>query len=61
MLTLLIDEPGPGTALVAVEGTDGQAGVSVWFWLYGADARDRASSVLDGWQGWLAALFPSPG
>ena len=25
--------------------------VSVWFWLYGADAGDRAPSVLEGWQG----------
>jgi uncharacterized protein YndB with AHSA1/START domain len=60
MLTLRIDEPGAGTALVGVEGTDGQAMVSIWFWLYGADATDRAPAVLDGWQGWLADLFPMP-
>jgi uncharacterized protein YndB with AHSA1/START domain len=60
MLTLRIDEPGPGTALVAVEGTDGQAGISVWFWLYGADASDRAPAVLESWQRWLADLFPVP-
>jgi uncharacterized protein YndB with AHSA1/START domain len=58
MLTLRIDEPGPGTALVAVEGADGQAVVSVWFWLYGAEAAGRAPAVLEGWQGWLADLFP---
>lgn len=61
MLTLRIREPGPGTALVAVEGTDGQAGISVWFWLYGADAGDRAPALLEGWQGWLAELFPMSG
>ena len=60
MLTLRIDEPGPGIALVAVEGTNGQAGISVWFWLYGADAGERAPVVLEGWQGWLADLFPMP-
>ncbi len=60
MLTLRIHEPGPGTAVVAVEGTDGQAGISVWFWLYGADAGDRAPAVLKSWQGWLADLFPVP-
>ncbi|MDX6233138.1 MAG: hypothetical protein QOH68_2142 [Nocardioidaceae bacterium] len=59
-LTLRIDEPGPGTAVVAVEGTDGQAAISVWFWLYGPDASDRAPAVLEGWQGWLADLFPTP-
>jgi hypothetical protein len=60
MLTLRIHEPGPGTALVAVEGTDGQAAISIWLWLYGADAGDRAPAVLEGWQGWLADLFPMP-
>ena len=59
-LTLRIHEPEPGTAVVAVEGTDGQAGISVWFWLYGPDAGDRAPAVLEGWQGWLADLFPMP-
>jgi uncharacterized protein YndB with AHSA1/START domain len=61
MLTLRIDEPGPGTALVAVEGNDGRAAISVWFWLYGADAGARAPAVLEGWQGWLADVFPGPG
>ncbi len=60
MLSLRIDEPGPGTAVVTVEGTDGQAAISVWFWLYGADAGGRAPAILEGWQGWLAALFPVP-
>ncbi len=60
MLTLRIHEPGPGTAVVAVEGTDGQAAISVWFWLYGADAHDRTPAVVQGWQGWLADLFPMP-
>ena len=59
-LILHIDEPGPGTAVVAVEGADGQAAISVWFWLYGADAGDRAPAILEGWQGWLADLFPMP-
>lgn len=60
-LTLRTDEPGSGTALLAIEGTDGQVGISVWFYLYGADAGDRAPALLDGWQGWLAALFPPAG
>ena len=60
MLNLRIHEPGPGTAVVAVEGADGQAEVSVWFWLYGVEAGDRAPAVLEGWQGWLTDLFPMP-
>ncbi len=60
MLTLRIREPGPGTALLAVEGTDGQAAISVWFYLYRADAGDRAPALLESWQGWLADLFPTP-
>lgn len=61
MLNLRIHEPGPGTAVIAVEGTDGQASASVWFWLYGTDAGDRAPAILEAWQAWLAELFPSPG
>lgn len=61
MLTLRVDEPGPGTALVAVEGKDGQAGISVWLWLYGTDAADRAPALLEAWHAWLADLFPVPG
>lgn len=60
MVMLRIHEPGPETALVAVEGSDGQAGISVWFWLYGTDAADRVPAILDGWQAWLADLFPPP-
>ncbi len=60
MLSLRIHEPGPGTALIAVEDMNGQAAVSVWFWLYGADAGQQAPRVLKGWQGWLAHLFPAP-
>ncbi len=60
-LSLCIDEPGPGTALVAVEGQDGQAAISVWLWLYGADAPDRAPALLESWQAWLADLFPVAG
>lgn len=60
-LTLRIREPGPGTALLAVEGTDGQAAISVWFYQYGADASDRAPALLESWQLWLADLFPTPG
>lgn len=60
MLNLRLGEPGSGTAVVTVEGMDGQAAISVWFWLYEDDAADRASAVLEAWQGWLGDLFPTP-
>lgn len=61
MLTLRISAPGPGTALVAVEGSEGQAVASVWFWLYGADAGDESPAILQAWQDWLTALFATSG
>ena len=60
-LSLRIDEPGPGTALVAVEGQDGQAAISVWSWLYGADAPDRAPALLEAWQNLARRPVPSGG
>lgn len=52
-LALLIDEPAPGTAFVAVEGSDEQAGVSVWASLYGDDAPAIADRARETWQEWL--------
>ena len=51
-LTLLLDEPAPGTAFVAAEG---QA-VSVWAYLYGDDAAQRAAAHQESWQTWLASM-----
>lgn len=51
-LTLLLDEPAPGTAFLAAEGH----GVSVWAYLYGHDAAERADAHQQGWQAWLASM-----
>ncbi|MGB2934811.1 MAG: SRPBCC domain-containing protein, partial [Nostocoides sp.] len=50
-LWLLLDEPAPGTAIVAAEG----AGVSVWAYLYGPEAADVAGRSGARWQEWLTA------
>jgi uncharacterized protein YndB with AHSA1/START domain len=52
-LTLLLDNPAPGTAFVAVEGPGDQVGVSIWSYLYGADAEMIANRDAALWQQWL--------
>jgi len=54
-LTLLIDKPAPGTAFVAAEVHGDAVGVSVWCYLYGADAADVAAREEPQWRSWLAA------
>jgi uncharacterized protein YndB with AHSA1/START domain len=51
-IALLLDSPAPGTAFVAVEG----GSVSVWSYLYGADAPAIAERDKPRWQAWLAAF-----
>ena len=53
-LALLLDQPAPGTAILAVEGDGDQVGVSIWSYLYG-DAG-VAAAERDGplWWQWLA-------
>ena len=52
-LALVLDEPRRGTALLAAEGNDDAASVSVWAYLYGADAAGVAARARPGWQRWL--------
>lgn len=51
-VAMLLDRPLPGTALVAVEGGD-PAGVSIWSYLYGPEARATAERDKTRWQQWL--------
>ncbi|MGF1647196.1 MAG: SRPBCC domain-containing protein [Kineosporiaceae bacterium] len=52
-LALVLDEPAPGTAFMAIEGKTAPSSVSVWSYLYG-DERDRlAAAVSASWQRWL--------
>jgi uncharacterized protein YndB with AHSA1/START domain len=52
-LALLVDQPAPGTAILAVEGTGDQVNVSIWSYLYGADGAAAAKRDESRWAKWL--------
>jgi uncharacterized protein YndB with AHSA1/START domain len=52
-LSLVVDEPAPGTAILAAEGDGDQVGVSVWLYLYGPEASQVAARQQSLWQEWL--------
>jgi uncharacterized protein YndB with AHSA1/START domain len=54
-LSLLLDEPAPGTAILAAEGDGEQVGVSVWLYLYGPDAATVVARDGPAWSAWLTA------
>jgi len=53
-LALVVDQPTPGTAIVAVEGTGAQVSVSIWSYLYGVDAAASVARDQPLWSKWLA-------
>jgi hypothetical protein len=53
-LALVVDQPAPGTAILAVEGDGDQVNVSVWSYLYGADGAAVAERDESRWAEWLA-------
>ncbi|NNF54543.1 MAG: SRPBCC domain-containing protein [Acidimicrobiales bacterium] len=55
-LTLLIDQPAPGTAFIAAEGYGDQTGLSVWSYLYGPEGAAAQSRDEHKWQEWLEGL-----
>lgn len=57
-LALLVDQPASGTAIVAVEGTGDQVSVSIWSYLYGADAVAAAHRDEPRWAKWLSDRAP---
>jgi uncharacterized protein YndB with AHSA1/START domain len=52
-LALVLDQPAPGTALLAVEGDGEQVSVSIWSYLYGPDRAAIAERDGPRWQRWL--------
>lgn len=58
-LSLLLDEPSPGTAFVAAEGDGDEVQVSVWTYRYGPDAATVAEADQAGWQRWLSDRAPA--
>ena len=53
-LALLVDQPAAGTAILAVEGTGAEVGVSIWSYLYGADGAVAAQRDEPRWAKWLS-------
>lgn len=54
-LALLLDQPSPGTAFLAVEGDGEQVNVSIWCYLYGKDGAAAAERDETLWRQWLTA------
>ncbi len=52
-VALLLNQPAPGTAILAVEGHGEQVEVSVWSYLYGNDGATAAERDEPRWQRWL--------
>jgi uncharacterized protein YndB with AHSA1/START domain len=53
-LALVVDDPAPGTAFLAVEGTGDQVSVSIWSYLYGTGAAAAAERDEPRWTTWLS-------
>jgi uncharacterized protein YndB with AHSA1/START domain len=52
-LGLVVDEPAPGTAFIAVEGDGEQVTTSVWSYLYGPEGEAAARRDEPAWFRWL--------
>jgi hypothetical protein len=53
-LAVLVDQPVPGTAILAVEGQGDQVSVSIWSYLYGAEGAAAARRDEPRWAKWLS-------
>ncbi|MGE0000368.1 MAG: SRPBCC domain-containing protein [Ilumatobacteraceae bacterium] len=53
-IALLLDQPAPGTAFLAAEGTGDQVNVSVWSYLYGSEGENAADRDGPLWWTWLS-------
>ena len=60
-LALVVDEPAPGTAILAVEGTGDEVGVSIWSYLYGPEGAPAVERNGLRWQQWLDERAATPG
>ena len=52
-LALLLDQPAPGTAFLAVEGKGDEVTVSIWSYLYGREGISAAERDEPRWRQWL--------
>lgn len=53
-ITLIVDEPAPGTAFIAAEGRGDDVEVSIWTYLYGDAGTEAAGRDEPLWRDWLA-------
>ena len=54
-VTVVVDDPAPGTALITAEEMGDVAQLSVWSYLYGADGEAAVKRDEPRWQTWLDA------
>jgi uncharacterized protein YndB with AHSA1/START domain len=59
-LTVLVDEPGDGYAIVAAEGPDGGVFMNLSAYLFGDRAATTAERETPRWVAWMAQHFPHP-
>jgi hypothetical protein len=59
VLLLRIDEPAPGSAVVAAFTYGGQVYTSLHAYLYGDQAPEIAAREAPAWRAWMAGRFPS--
>lgn len=59
-LALLLDQPSPGTALLAVEGSGDHVSVSIWSYLYGPEGAAAAERDDPLWRRWLSERALTP-
>ncbi len=58
-LLMLVDEPAPGTAFLAVEGSGDAVSVSIWSYLYDEDGARIAARDAPRWAEWLGERAPA--
>lgn len=59
-ISLLLDQPARGTAVLTVEGEGEAVSVSAWSWLYGPDGAAAAERDEPAWQAWLGRHAVQP-
>jgi uncharacterized protein YndB with AHSA1/START domain len=59
--TLLLEEPAPGIAFLAAEGSGSPAFVSVYGYFFGPEADAVAEQAAARWHAWLVGRFPPEG
>ena len=57
-LALLLDDPAPGTGIIAAEGAGDQMAISIWSYLYGEAGAAAVERDEPKWSQWLEAHRP---